>query len=64
MTFIAKAAPFSVGSPGSPWNIGGGLASSADEWLLQRLGAAIAQRDMAAVALGRCVLRPWHLRRW
>jgi hypothetical protein len=41
--------------------VGGGLASSAYEWLLQRLGAVIAQRAIAAVALGRCVLRPWHL---
>ena len=41
--------------------VGGGLASSAHEWLLQRLGAVIAQRVIAAVALGRCVLRPWHL---
>ena len=39
--------------------VGGGLASSAHEWLLQRLGAVIAQRGIAA--LGRCVLRPWHL---
>ena len=29
--------------------------------LLQRLGAVIAQRGIAADALGRCVLRPWHL---
>ena len=43
--------------------VGGGLASSAHEWLLQRLGAVIAQRDIAAVALGRCDLRPWHLGR-
>ena len=41
--------------------VGGGLASSAHEWLLQRLGAAIAQCGIAAFALGRCVLRPWHL---
>ena len=41
--------------------VGGGLASSAYEWLLQRLGAVTAQRGIAAVALGRCVLRPWHL---
>ena len=41
--------------------VGGGLASSAHEWLLQRLGAVIAQRGIAAVALGRCVLLPWHL---
>jgi hypothetical protein len=40
---------------------GGGLASIAHEWLLQSLGAVIAQRGIAAVALGRCVLRPWHL---
>ena len=40
---------------------GGGLTSSAREWLLQRLAAAIAQRDIATVALCRCVLRPWHL---
>ena len=32
--------------------VGGGLASSAHEWLLQRLGAVIAQRGIAA--LGRC----------
>jgi hypothetical protein len=36
------------------------LASSAHEWLLQRLAAVIAQRGIA-VALARCVLRPWHL---
>jgi len=42
--------------------VGGGLASSAYEWLLQRLGAVIAQRGIAAVALGRCALRPWHLK--
>ena len=42
--------------------VSGGLASSAHEWLLQRLGAGIAQRGVAAVALGRCVLRPWHLK--
>jgi len=41
--------------------VGGGLASSAHEWLLQRLGAVTAQRGIAAVALGRCVLLPWHL---
>ena len=41
--------------------VGGCLASSAHEWLLHRLGAAVAQRGIAAVALGRCVLRPWHL---
>ena len=41
--------------------VGGGLASSAHEWLLQRLGAVIAQRGIAADSLGRCVLRPWHL---
>ena len=41
--------------------VDGGLASSAHEWLLQRLGAVTAQRGIAAVALGRCVLRPWHL---
>jgi hypothetical protein len=58
-----KAAPFSV------WcvhlavleTVCGGLASSAHEWLLQRLAAVIAQRGIAAVAFGRCVLRPWHL---
>ena len=49
-----------VCEPGIPWNRGGGLASSAHEWLLQRLGAVTAQRGNA-VALGRCVLRPWHL---
>ena len=31
--------------------VGGGLASSAQEWLLQRLGAVIAQRGIASVAL-------------
>ena len=41
--------------------VGGGLASSAHELLLQRLGAVTAQRGIAAVALGRCVLRPGHL---
>ena len=41
--------------------VGGGLASSAHGWLLQRLGAVAAQRGIAADALGRCVLRPWHL---
>ena len=41
--------------------VGGGLASSAHEWLLQRLGAVFAQRGIAAVAFGRCVLHPWHL---
>ena len=34
--------------------VGGGLASSAHERLLQCLGAVIAQRGMVAVALGRC----------
>ena len=37
--------------------VGGGLASSAHEWLLQRLEAVAAQRGIAADALGRCVLR-------
>ena len=32
--------------------VGGGLASSAHEWLLQCLGAVVAQRGIAAVALG------------
>ena len=41
--------------------VGGSLASSAHEWLLQRLGAVVAPCGIAAVALGRCVLRPWHL---
>ena len=41
--------------------VGGGLASSAHEWLVQRMGAVTARRGIAAVALGRCVLRPWHL---
>ena len=41
--------------------VGGCLASSAHGWLLQRLGAVAAQRGIAADALGRCVLRPWHL---
>jgi len=39
--------------------VGGGLASSAHEWLLQRLAAVIAERGIAAaaaVALARCVL--------
>jgi hypothetical protein len=49
-----------VCEPGISWNKCGGLASSAHEWLLQRLGAVTAQRGNA-VALGRCVLRPWHL---
>ena len=40
--------------------VGCGLASSAHEWLLQRLAAVIAQLAIAD-ALGRCVLRPWHL---
>ena len=48
-------------APGSAWNKGGGLASSSPDFLLQRLAAVTAQRDIAAVALGRCVLRPWHL---
>ena len=38
--------------------VGGGLASSAHEWLLQHLAAVIALRGTAAVVLGRCVLRP------
>ena len=37
--------------------VGGGLASSAHEWLLQRLAAVIAQRGIA-VALATRVLRP------
>jgi hypothetical protein len=41
--------------------VGGGLASIADEWLLQHLKAVTAQRGIAAVAHCRCVLRPWHL---
>ena len=41
--------------------VGGGLASSAHEWLLQHLAAVIAQRGIDAVALARCVLRPGHL---
>ena len=40
--------------------VGGGLASSAHEWLLQRLAAVIAQRGIA-VALAPRVLRPVHL---
>ena len=61
--FIAKAAPFYVCCVHLAvlGTVGGGLALSAHEWLLQRLGAGIAQRGIAAVALGRCVLRPWHL---
>jgi hypothetical protein len=35
--------------------VGGGLASSAHEWLLQRLGTVTAQRGIAAVALERHV---------
>jgi hypothetical protein len=54
-SLYCQAAPFSVccvhlavlGAAG------GGLASSAHEWLLQRLGAVVAQRGIAAVALGR-----------
>ena len=42
-------------------SVGGGLASSAHEWLLQRLGAVTAQRGIAAVALARCVIRPGHI---
>ena len=34
--------------------VGGGLASSAHEWLLQRLAAVITLRGIAAVG-------PWHL---
>jgi hypothetical protein len=41
--------------------VGGCLASSAHEWLLQRLAAVITLLGIAAVALGRCVLRLWHL---
>ena len=57
------AAPFSVNCVHLAvlGAVGGGLASRAHEWLLQRLGAVIAQRGTAAVTLGRCVLRPWHL---
>ena len=54
-------APFSMCCVPVLGAVDGGLASSAHEWLLQRLGAVIAQRGIAAVALGRCVLRPWHL---
>ena len=43
--------------------IGGGLASGAHEWLLQHLAAVITQRGIA-VAVGSCVLRPWHLVSW
>ena len=62
-SLYCKAAPFSMccvhlAVLGA---VGGSLASSAHEWLLQRLGAVVAQRGIAAVALGRCVLRPWHL---
>ena len=48
MTFIARRPVFCV----LTWQsleqvaVGGGLALSAHEWLLQRLGAAIAQHDM------------------
>ena len=45
-------------SPGSPWNRGGGLASSAHERLLQRLAAAIAQRGQERQSCP--VLRPLH----
>jgi hypothetical protein len=63
IAFYCKAAPLSVccvqlAVLGA---VGGCLASSAHEWLLQRPGADIAQRGIAAVALSRCVLRPWHL---
>ena len=62
-SLYCKAAPFSVccvhlAVLGA---VGGGLASSAHEWLRQRPGAVIAQRGITVVALGRCVLRPWHL---
>ena len=43
------------------YKAGGGHASCAHEWLLQRLAVVIAQGGIAAVALGRCVLSPWHL---
>jgi hypothetical protein len=62
-SLYCKSAPFSVCCLhlAVPRAVGGGLASSAHELLLQRLGAVPAQRGIAAVALGRCVLRPWHL---
>jgi len=64
IAFDCKAAPFSMccvhlAVLGA---VGGSLASSAHEWLLHRLGAVVAQRGIAAVALGRRVLRPWHLK--
>jgi hypothetical protein len=57
-SLYCKAAPFSVCCVHLAvlGTVGGGLASSAHEWLLQHLGAATAQRGIA-----RCVLRPWHL---
>ena len=56
----SKAAPFSVCCMPLAvlGTVGGGLASSARKWLLERLGAVIAQRGIAADALGRCVLSP------
>jgi hypothetical protein len=52
----SKAPPFSVCcvSWQSLEQIGGGLASSAHEWLLQRFAAVTAQRGIADVG-------PWHL---
>jgi hypothetical protein len=56
-----KASPFSACSVHLAvlGTVGGGLASSAHEWLLSAVIAQ--QRGIAAVALARCVLRPWHL---
>jgi hypothetical protein len=47
---------YSVQSARFLGTVGGGLASSAHERLLQRLAAVIAQHGIA-VALARCVLR-------
>jgi hypothetical protein len=61
MSLYCKALPFSVCSVHLAvlGAVGGGLASSAHEWLLQHLGAVIAQRGIAA--LGLCLLLPFHL---
>ncbi len=58
-SIYCQAAPFSVCGVHLAvlGTVGGGLASSAHERLLQRLGAVIAQRGIAAP---RCVLVPWH----
>ena len=51
MSLYCKALPFSVCSVHLAvlGAVGGGLASSAHEWLLQHLGAVIAQRGIAAL---------------